>query len=831
MRKTKIKKIVFFLQTEVPVSNDQKIFIDLAAYMADNTDLEVSYVNNYHETDFMFRAKSSLNCVSIDEFVPEAFKEAVFFAPVNYLCNLLSLIKDYPDIKICLLSYSAQSVIWLANAVGDLSCSQKLRNMIISSECCAYSNYNSVLNMNNRLDYRNEIFLPRTLSEKIKHYKPVPIINNNEINIAYYGDIDKNLVFTIKNILHNLTIQNIQKPINFHFIGKMGELNIPANFKEASSGCVRFIYTGNLNDPDDAADYIRKNADIIFAADNKAIEAAQYGVPVVIPVLDSSNFIGNSYVWLFDANQYIYRWSASALQHLNNDCYTLKRVIEYVYDKEQKIELAQKCYDFIKESVSLECNAVGLMKLIEKTTLTVSECLSQENIWQCMQDFSLYADIYEKNFNNFLKYRKNGVESVKSSNENCVKKNVLDDKNKKFISVQKSYKRKILAVRRSKRIKVAFLVVFDTTFPTRPVFEKMMNSTLFDPYIIVIPNVFHSMKYQIELYNKTFETLTNEYGNRVIGGYNIKTDEYLELHEEYGIVFFCNPYKALVHPLHDIEYFIDKKCLTVYANYGFAAVKYWSEVINTDFYNYLWKVCVETKSNLRYLEDTQSINGVNGVVTGYLKMDQLSGEAILERSRKMIMICPHHTVTGWAKLDISNFLRFSEFFIRLPQMYPEIDFVFRPHPLLFTNLIEHKLWSQNKLEDYIKRLTIAPNMIYDTSGYYLDKFANSDAMIHDCASFIAEYLYTEKPCCYMMKSKTKTIDELIPFGQKCMENYYYALTEKDIISFIDEVIIKGNDPKKEQRENFAKNELKINYPNTTEFIIDYIAKALKRKNY
>jgi hypothetical protein len=134
--------------------------------------------------------------------------------------------------------------------------------------------------------------------------------------------------------------------------------------------------------------------------------------------------------------------------------------------------------------------------------------------------------------------------------------------------------------------------------------------------------------------------------------------------------------------------------LTVYANYGFAALSFWNEVLTSEFYNKVWLACIETATNLSHLKKHQQISGINGEVTGYLKMDKMVTIIPEKRERKRIIISPHHTVWGWSTLNIGNFLKYSRLFLELPKRYPQIDFVFRPHPLLFSNLIAHKLWTQ-----------------------------------------------------------------------------------------------------------------------------------------
>ncbi len=78
--------------------------------------------------------------------------------------------------------------------------------------------------------------------------------------------------------------------------------------------------------------------------------------------------------------------------------------------------------------------------------------------------------------------------------------------NSKFFKNQRRYRSAIRTLRKqhlnSNKIKVAFLVVFDSVFPAKPIFEKMLDDAVFEPVIIVVPNVSRTMKYQIDTLKK-----------------------------------------------------------------------------------------------------------------------------------------------------------------------------------------------------------------------------------------------------------------------------------------------------------------------------------------
>ena len=55
-----------------------------------------------------------------------------------------------------------------------------------------------------------------------------------------------------------------------------------------------------------------------------------------------------------------------------------------------------------------------------------------------------------------------------------------------------------------------------------------------------------------------------------------------------------------------------------------------------------------------------------------------------------------------SNIALSNFLIYSEFFIDIAKKYTNIDFIFRPHPLLFINL--EKYWKKTSTAIYIKTI-------------------------------------------------------------------------------------------------------------------------------
>lgn len=416
-------------------------------------------------------------------------------------------------------------------------------------------------------------------------------------------------------------------------------------------------------------------------------------------------------------------------------------------------------------------------------------------------------------------------------NRHKFRKTMLEkQKHKYFLWLQKKYQ-KIIAKKKfseKNKIRVAFLVVYDSVFASSPLYEKMLQDPLFSPFIVVIPDVargYENMLYQME---KTFNNLSKKYEN-VLVGYQKNADTYWDMANKCDLMVMVNPYDIMTHNNFSIAHFAKCGVLPVFISYGFFPDYYArNHIINLDSLNMCWKVLVDTHDNWEDVKQYTFLKGANAVLTGYCKMDDIALVKEKARKRKKIIIAPHHTVSKEYEktFAISRFLTYANFFLELPKRYPDIDFVFRPHPLLFVALRNQELWGEKKTDEYLQKMTANTNVEYQDGGDYFDSFVNSDAIIHDCSSFVVEYLFTGHPACYLLRDKEEITDIFMSLGQECLQHYYQAFDEGQIIEFIEEVVIKGNDSLQKERVGFVNQKLKINYPDVAGHIVKIIKESL-----
>lgn len=385
------------------------------------------------------------------------------------------------------------------------------------------------------------------------------------------------------------------------------------------------------------------------------------------------------------------------------------------------------------------------------------------------------------------------------------------------------------------KVKVCFFVLYDSSFSAEPLYKKMLEDDIFEPFIVVSPDTLRgddNMFYQMD---KTYKTLSSKYNN-VFKSYDVNSKQFIDYKDRCDLAYLANPYDGMTHELYSVRY-LCQYCLLFYVSYFYNGVFNFTYTSYKELeYNLFWRVFLENDNTFECFKSTSLIKGKNAELVGYLKMDMLDMVKASNLNKKTIIIASHHTIDSrWnAKnggINISNFLRLYNFYLKLPALYPDVIFIFRPHPLLFINLRKDEYWGGVKTEQYLNKLKSFSNVVIQEGGSYFETFVDSDALINDCNSFTSEYLYTDKPSMFIVSSNDVIDREFTDFGKKLLNNLYVGITEQDIIDFIDMVVIGGNDFKKVIRNDFANKYVKINYPHSTDKCISIIKNNILERFY
>lgn len=417
------------------------------------------------------------------------------------------------------------------------------------------------------------------------------------------------------------------------------------------------------------------------------------------------------------------------------------------------------------------------------------ESISGKNYEDTIKNYSIL--ICSSFYNEIINILENkGIKSI--SIPSFKNNNIIHYKEYISITMAEKHKKLIKNIQHKKRIRIIFLAIHKSIWKVEQIYKEMLNDSYFEPIILVCPYTYYNTEDEIlkELNETTKYFKDKNY--KVLSSYIEKEDRWLILEElNPDIVFFTYP-----HHLTKKEYYEDAfiNYLSCYAGYGMHTANYdnGQSQYNQVFHNAMWKIFVQNKDMLSgykkypYIPKENLHLVVDNIVEEIINNEQKNIVWKNFYTHKKIIWAPHHTIIKNAHLELSNFLLYADFMKELSLKTAKyITWSFKPHPVLKFNLYKHPDWGKIKTDEYYNFWENGSNTQYD-NGEYIELFKQSDALIHDSASFLAEYIFTRKPMLYLMNSST--INDLNTFGKICLDTSYQAFNKNEIINFIDTIL-------------------------------------------
>ena len=171
----------------------------------------------------------------------------------------------------------------------------------------------------------------------------------------------------------------------------------------------------------------------------------------------------------------------------------------------------------------------------------------------------------------------------------------------------------------------------------------------------------------------------------------------------------------------------------------------------------------------------------------------------------------------------STFLEYGKVILNYAKSHPEINWVFKPHPRLRTELTSYNVWTKKEVDEYYQSWEEIGTACYDS--HYIDLFLESKAMLTDCCSFLTEYSCTGKPLIRLIPNKGKTLPPPNPALEHLNDVFYKVFNENELFETLDMVIMQNMDPDREERLRcLHEAHLTENY--AAQNITDYIRELL-----
>lgn len=378
--------------------------------------------------------------------------------------------------------------------------------------------------------------------------------------------------------------------------------------------------------------------------------------------------------------------------------------------------------------------------------------------------------------------------------------------------INQKLKNSLIESPNKKTIRVIFLVQEQSLFPVfESVIEKLSKNKIFECFVILTPQYFCN-EWQKKSYfdlKKYFQARNIEAVDGVISYSEPSVlEEVLDLQDlNPDCVFYTCPYMEDYHPLHKCNY-VDSFALICYIPYGFLLAEQSETQYHQDIHRLAYRIYCETdfhQKNYGERRDAQS----QVITTGYTKFDLIetpfsnTGFSFIKSNfKKIIVIAPH-----WSISDISSITRygtFDRYYVLMENLlkhFSDIYFVFKPHPSLSSALSRKGILSLEEYEELIERWGRHKNFELYEGADYFDYFSISDALITDSVSFLAEYVLFQKPLLLLMREDQSPYNEI---GRLLVDAFYKASQEADIFSFIQKVVVSGEDSLTQSRAQLKK---------------------------
>lgn len=392
------KKIAFYIQTHKPIGGSQVLFLNLATYISKNfKEFQCYYINYrnkiiediYGDSDIIFKDAADNDYNELED--------AVFFAPFNYVFYLINKIKKLKRAKMCLYFYHPEIMDWLNMQIIErkVKFETLMRTVSLHNGYCFMdsSNFFAI----ERLYKFNfdHVYVPVTVSDNLDSALPICEISKDRLRIGWLGRLDRDKIYSVKNILDNLQAMDFDIPIDFYIIGDGNAKNLIQY--NTYTPQIRFIFTSYLYGEERNC-FIRENIDIMIAMGISAIDASMLGVPTVLPLVSPVSFNDNKFLYIYDTKDYSLGWNVNDLKKAGCKYKTLEHIINEIYcDSNKKSIVGKRCKDYVITNFSVAKGTEKLLAAVSRSTLTVPKILKNSLVRKQLCRYKLYNIVRRRN--------------------------------------------------------------------------------------------------------------------------------------------------------------------------------------------------------------------------------------------------------------------------------------------------------------------------------------------------------------------------------------------------------------------------------------------------
>lgn len=353
-------------------------------------------------------------------------------------------------------------------------------------------------------------------------------------------------------------------------------------------------------------------------------------------------------------------------------------------------------------------------------------------------------------------------------------------------------------VKETERIRLVFFLVTPEIWPSmEPVWREACADDRFTAVVVVL----ETTDVNLTLISQTkARALLEESGVPYLTSTRFSMQSY-----QPHIAFFPLPYGHLYPERFKPEAIIQNGCRIAYIPYGLevggglfnARYQY-----DTEIPRLAWRIFARSDSQMASFGRHCLVGNGHVRVTGHprsektqTKFENSDCNNLKEQAqgRPIILWSPHFTVNS--KRKWSSFIEHHETIMRVFEKRQDLFLLIRPHPFLRSALAKHAEWGQEKTNSWFTEAEARNNVTVDKTTDYQTAFDASSALLSDAGSFLVEYLYMNKPICYLSGEGNIGLNEEV----SALDYFHPGNSAALIEEFLLMVLHRQEDPKAEAR--------------------------------
>ena len=374
--------------------------------------------------------------------------------------------------------------------------------------------------------------------------------------------------------------------------------------------------------------------------------------------------------------------------------------------------------------------------------------------------------------------------------------------------IAKNRKKVIEKLKNKAVLKAVFYVYDSCKWKCQTIYDEMRKHPRFEPLVIVTKNAAENIdnpSYQSEKeVMATFDFFKNK-GMNVELGYDFKKNKHIPFKNfEPDIIIYQHPWYVETSQGPVV---CSKFALTAYVPYDIATTTLELEY-NLRFYQYVENYYLINEALKEFYAPLMDNKGINLKAVGSPSLDVIKS---VNSDKNYIIYAPHWTINHEKTIAYSTFKETGKFILDYAQKHPELNWVFKPHPMLKKSILDNDFMIEAEVNEYYLAWEKLGKVCYD--GEYFELFNHSRLMITDCCTFLMEYFATGKPLIRLVSEDCGEFN----VNTKNIINYFYNVkTIKELEEKLDKILIEQIDELKDIREK-ASGQYK---QNATENIIN-----------